>query len=367
MAAGLQEAHDTQLRSNEELQSSNRRLDLEKQLLSTVLESVTTGVLAFDGEGRVTVCNPAARALLSLDGEVSAEMLRGRRDLGPVVTLLDSARTEASTPAARGLTLPSPEGERRLEIALRPLSVGSTGEGGGWVLAIEDTTHVARQQKLAAWSEVARRVAHEIKNPLTPIRLSAERIVRRMRAGDPDLGDTIERGTKVIVEEVDFLKSLVDEFSRFARLPEMKPEPTDLAALAKSAVRLFEGAREGVVLRVESGLERQQVLVDPGQIKRALINLLDNALEACGAAGEITVRLSAAGPRGVTLEVADTGRGVPPRDREKLFLPDFTTKGRGTGLGLAIVSRIVADHNGTIRVEENCPRGARFIIELPAA
>jgi len=159
----------------------------------------------------------------------------------------------------------------------------------------------------------------------------------------------------------------VDEFSRFARLPEMKPEPTDLTALAKSAVRLFEGAREGVALRVESGLERRPVLVDPGQIKRALINLLDNALEACGASGEITVRLSPAGPRGVTLEVADTGRGVPPRDREKLFLPDFTTKGRGTGLGLAIVSRIVADHNGTIRVEENCPRGARFIIELPAA
>ena len=366
MAAGLQEASDTQLRSNQELQSSNRRLDLEKQLLSTVLESVTTGVLAFDAEGRVTVCNPAARALLSLEGEVTAEMLRGRRDLDPVVTLLDDARTAGSSPAARGLTLPSPEGERRLEIAFRPLSVGSTGEGGGWVLAIEDTTHVARQQKLAAWSEVARRVAHEIKNPLTPIRLSAERIARRLRAGDPDLGEAIERGTKVIVEEVDFLKSLVDEFSRFARLPEMKPEPTDLPALARSAVRLFEGAREGVALSVESRLERPRVVLDPEQIKRALINLLDNALEACGASGEITVRLSEEG-RGVTMEVADTGRGVPPRDRDKLFLPDFTTKGRGTGLGLAIVSRIVADHNGTIRVEENCPRGARFIIELPAA
>ena len=146
----------------------------------------------------------------------------------------------------------------------------------------------------------------------------------------------------------------------------MKPELTDLPALARSAVRLFEGAREGVALRVESRLARDRVVLDPAQIKSALINLLDNALEACGASGEITVRLSGE-KGGVTLEVADTGRGVPPPDRDKLFLPDFTTKGRGTGLGLAIVSRIVADHNGTIRVEENCPRGARFIIELPAA
>jgi nitrogen fixation/metabolism regulation signal transduction histidine kinase len=234
------------------------------------------------------------------------------------------------------------------------------------VLAIEDTTHVAREQKLAAWSEVARRVAHEIKNPLTPIRLSAERIARRFSSGAPDLPQAIERGTKVIVEEVDFLKSLVDEFSRFARLPEMRPEPTDLPELARSAVRLFDGARDGVSIRVESRLSQAKVLLDPEQIKRALINLLDNALEACGHAGEIVVRLSDRA-EGVTIEVADTGRGVPAPDREKLFLPDFTTKGRGTGLGLAIVSRIVADHNGTIRVEDNRPRGARFIIELPAA
>jgi two-component system nitrogen regulation sensor histidine kinase NtrY len=367
MAAGLQEARDAQLRSNEELQASNRRLDVERRLVATVLESVTTGVLAFDREGRVTVCNPAARALLALDGDVTVESLRTRTELAPLVALLDEARSGASSPAPRELTLRPADGELRLEIALRPLSPAPSGERRrGWVLAIEDTTHVAREQKLAAWSEVARRVAHEIKNPLTPIRLSAERIAKRHRAGGSDLGEAIERGTKVIVEEVDFLKSLVDEFSRFARLPEMRPEPTDLPALARSAVRLFEGAREGVALRVESSLARERVDLDPEQIKRALINLLDNALEACGASGEIIVRLAENG-HGVSIEVADTGRGVPARDRDKLFLPDFTTKGRGTGLGLAIVSRIVADHNGTIRVEENRPRGARFIIELPAA
>ena len=367
MAAGLQEARDATLRSNEELQEINRRLDLERRLLATVLGSVTTGVLAFDASGRATVANPAARALLSLgDGEVTLDRLRKRAELAPLVSLLEEAGSGAAPSGTRELILSGEGGERRLEIALRPLSADPDGARGGSVVAVEDTTHVAREQKLAAWSEVARRVAHEIKNPLTPIRLSAERIVRRLRSGEPDLPETIERGTRVIVDEVGVLKSLVDEFSRFARLPEMKPEPVDLAELAGSAVRLFEGVRDGVTVGVDSRLSRERVQLDPEQIKRVLINLIDNALEACGPAGEIVVRLSD-GPRGVTIEVADTGRGIPPRDREKLFLPDFTTKGRGTGLGLAIVSRIVADHNGTIRVEDNRPKGARFIIELPAA
>jgi two-component system nitrogen regulation sensor histidine kinase NtrY len=366
MAAGLEQARNALLQSNEDLQASYERLDLERRLVATVLESVTTGVVAFDADGEITLCNPAARALLSLSEPVTAAGLRARPELAPLNTLLDDARAGASPLPARELPLAGDAAERRLEISVRPLSPASPGQRGGWVLAVEDTTHVVREQKLAAWSEMARRVAHEIKNPLTPIRLSAERIARRSRSGEPDLPQAIERGTRVIVEEVDVLKSLVDEFSRFARLPEMRPEPTDLVALARSAARLFEGAREGVRVSVESQLANPVARVDPSQIKRALVNLIDNALEACGEHGSIAVILSAR-EGGVTLEVADTGRGVPARDREKLFLPDFTTKGRGTGLGLAIVSRIVADHNGTIRVEDNRPRGARFIIELPAA
>ena len=365
MAAGLQDTRDALLRSNEDLQASNQRLDLERRLFSTVLTSVTTGVLAFDADGLVLVCNPAARSLLSLSGEVSLESIRATTHLSPLVALIDQARAGALGGASGQWTVPGEEGEERLEAAVRPLAP-ATGGRAGWVVAIENTTHVAREQKLAAWSEVARRVAHEIKNPLTPIRLSAERIAKRLRSGGPGLEEAVERGTRIIVEEVDFLKSLVDEFSRFARLPEMRPEPTDLPALARSAVRLFEGARDGVTIRVESNLQRETATVDPEQIKRVLINLIDNGLEACGASGEILVRLEGR-ESGITIEVADTGRGVPTRDREKLFLPDFTTKGRGTGLGLAIVSRIVADHNGTIRVEDNRPRGARFIIELPAA
>jgi len=363
MAKGLEEARDALLSTNEELQTSRMRAEVERRLLATVLESVTTGVLAIDGEGRVIVCNPAARSLLDLGEEVTLSALRRRPELAELVPLLSREEAGDSPGAApRELAIETAGGEKRLEIALRPLA----SPAGGWVVAIEDTTHVAREQRLAAWSEVARRVAHEIKNPLTPIRLSAERIAKRWRMSEPDVGETIERGTRVIVEEVNFLKSLVDEFSRFARLPRMRQEPTDLPALARSAVSLFEGARDGVTIRVESRLSRETIAVDPEQIRRALINLIDNAIEACGASGEIVVVLSETAGA-VHLEVTDTGRGVPVRDREKLFLPDFTTKGRGTGLGLAIVSRIVADHNGTIRVEDNRPRGARFIIELPAA
>jgi PAS domain S-box-containing protein len=366
MAAGLEEARGALLHSNEEMQASNRRLELERRLFSTVLESVTTGVIAFDAEGQITVCNPAARILLDLSEEVTAVSLASRKDLEPLVSLLEEARAGAPATSPRELVRAGEGGERHLEVSVRPLSPADGGDRGGWVLALEDTTHVAREQKLAAWNEVARRVAHEIKNPLTPIRLSAERILRRFRAGEADLPETIERGTRIIVEEVSFLKSLVNEFSRFARLPEMRPQPSDLAALARSAARLFEGAREGVGVRVESLLRRETVVLDPDQMKRVLVNLIDNALEACGESGEIVVRLSDRDGC-CTIEVADTGRGVPQRDRDKLFLPDFTTKGRGTGLGLAIVYRIVADHRGTIRVEDNRPRGARFIIELPAA
>jgi two-component system nitrogen regulation sensor histidine kinase NtrY len=366
MAAGLEQARNALVQSNEDLQASYLRLDLERRLVATVLESVTTGVVAFGADREITLCNPAARTLLRLPETVTAADLRARPDLAALVALLDEARAAASPLPARELRLSDEGEERRLEISARPLSSATPGGSGGWVLAVEDTTHVAREQKLAAWSEMARRVAHEIKNPLTPIRLSAERIARRLKSGEPDLPQAIERGTRVIVEEVEVLKSLVDEFSRFARLPAMHPEPTDLAALARSAARLFEGAREGVRVSVESRLSSPVARLDPDQIKRALVNLIDNALEACGEEGSVTVILSESG--GVlSFEVADTGRGVPAHDREKLFLPDFTTKGRGTGLGLAIVSRIVADHNGTIRVEDNRPRGARFIIELPAA
>jgi two-component system nitrogen regulation sensor histidine kinase NtrY len=231
------------------------------------------------------------------------------------------------------------------------------------VLALEDSTQLVQAQKLAAWSEAARRIAHEIKNPLTPIQLSAERIARKFRNEDNDTQQAIEEGTKTIVSEVAQLKQMVDEFSRFARMPAVHLRHAQLNEILQQAAALYRDTKPGVSIgvSVDSDIE---LLMDPDQISRAVGNLLKNAVEATES-GEIRVSARRA-PHRVVIEVADPGRGVPDSDKEKLFLPYFSTKGRGTGLGLAIVHRIVNDHDGRISVHDNHPRGTRFEIELPA-
>jgi nitrogen fixation/metabolism regulation signal transduction histidine kinase len=223
-------------------------------------------------------------------------------------------------------------------------------------------------QRLAAWNEAARRIAHEIKNPLTPIRLAAERLLHKRRQGDPGLGQAIEDAVEIIIREVVTLQGMVDEFSRYARMPRPRPAPVDLAQLVGDTLSLYRDLKPGVEVegQVEDGAS--PALLDAEQVRRALINLLDNAVEATEAPGRVLVTARRNLQNGAHLEirVADTGRGIPPDSREKLFLPYYSTKGRGTGLGLAIVHRIVTDHHGSIRVEDNVPRGTVFTLELPA-
>ncbi|MES1240356.1 MAG: ATP-binding protein [Acidobacteriota bacterium] len=220
--------------------------------------------------------------------------------------------------------------------------------------------------RLAAWNEAARRIAHEIKNPLTPIRLAAERMQVRKDQGDPGLGQAIDEGVEIIVREVEHLKEMVDEFSRYARMPRPRPAPVDLARLVGDTLGLYRDLKPGV--EVESRIEEDaaNAVLDAEQVRRALINLLDNAVEATDAPGRVTVSARRENNH-LEIRVADTGRGLPPGSREKLFLPYYSTKGRGTGLGLAIVHRIVTDHHGTIRVEDNQPQGTVFTVELPAS
>ncbi|HET9226648.1 MAG TPA: ATP-binding protein [Thermoanaerobaculia bacterium] len=219
-------------------------------------------------------------------------------------------------------------------------------------------------QRLAAWNEAARRIAHEIKNPLTPIRLSAERLLRKHQQRDPGLGKAIEEGVEIIVREVVTLQGMVDEFSRYARMPRPRPIEVDLERLVGDTLNLYRNLKPGVEVQGQVEEGASPAMLDPEQVRRALINLLDNAVEATEAPGQVTV-LARRENGHLQIRVADTGKGIPVASRDKLFLPYYSTKGRGTGLGLAIVHRIVTDHHGSIRVEDNMPKGTVFTLELP--
>ncbi|HET9321673.1 MAG TPA: ATP-binding protein, partial [Bryobacteraceae bacterium] len=240
----------------------------------------------------------------------------------------------------------------------------------GFVIVVEDTSDLLRAQKAAAWNEVARRIAHEIKNPLTPIALSAERIagqLDRLRIPD-DVARIVKECTDTIGEEVETVKNLVNAFAQFARFPAAQPARCDLNEVVENAVAVFAGRLDGIDLRTDLAGNLAPVNVDKEQFKRVVVNLVDNAAEAMqeSPVRQIRIVTRAGAADSIELVVADTGCGVTAEDKEKLFLPYFSTKGRGTGLGLAIVNHILADHGAQIRVEDNSPAGTRFTIEIPA-
>ncbi|HSP13213.1 MAG TPA: ATP-binding protein [Thermoanaerobaculia bacterium] len=341
-----------------ELTETNRRLDDERGFMQTILESVATGIIVFDDDLRLLSINRAALQMLQLE-EVGRETPVNDFLSGDLTPLCDALRELiARGGRAREVTIIRGGELRYLEV-----SIARLGEQAGWVAALEDSTQLVQAQKLAAWNEAARRIAHEIKNPLTPIQLSAERIAKKFSNRDDDTEQVIAQGTKTIVSEVTQLKRMVDEFSRFARMPAVHMRHAQLADILEQAASLYRDIKKDVTVSVSVDPEIE-LLMDPEQIRRAVGNLLKNAVEATDS-GEIRVSARRA-PHRVVIEVADPGRGVPDGDKEKLFLPYFSTKGRGTGLGLAIVHRIVRDHDGHISVHDNHPKGTRFEIELPA-
>jgi two-component system nitrogen regulation sensor histidine kinase NtrY len=371
MTADLKAGSETIERRNLELSRSNRELMERRRYIETLLENITAGVVSLDRQGRVATMNRAALHLLGLEPGAEA----AGRPLAALVPVEGRQAVEALIAEATLGTAPGAAREIDLPIAGRAfnLAVSATAlrdDAGGLVgtlLVLEDLTDLMRAQKIAAWREVARRLAHEIKNPLTPIQLSAERIRKKYAEGSPDLDRIVADGTAAIVREVAALKGLVDEFTRFARLPAPNPVPTELGEVVGATLALYQGVHSRISIqpRLEPGLPR--VVLDPEQMKRVLVNLVDNAVEAMGGEGRVTIEARRDPQSGaVRLEVADDGPGIRPEDRDRLFLPYFSTKRKGTGLGLAIVHRIVSDHRGRIRVEDNRPRGARFVIELPA-
>ncbi len=359
-------------RAAQQIQKANRELEERGNVMEAILENIPTGVVSFDPQGRIMRANSTAERMFGHDVILRAHRLGdlfSPDEAREVATLFRRALRQGVVTRQMEVRL----GSRRALVALTLSSIRARHGAVGSLLVLEDLTELLRAQKALAWQEVAQRIAHEIKNPLTPIQLSAERIRRWIGRVDSrrtghDLVTAVEQSVALIESEVATLKTLVDEFSHFARFPESRPVHADLNNIVGKALQVFDGRLDGIALRCELAAGLPAIHADPDQMKRAVINLIDNAAEALqhSPAKDIWIRTMLDPEREmVVLLVADSGPGIPLEAKERLFLPFFSTKRRGTGLGLAIVSRIVSEHKGTIRVEENRPLGTKFIIELP--
>jgi two-component system nitrogen regulation sensor histidine kinase NtrY len=376
MAAELAANRRKLERSRLDLERKTQEIDDRRRYFETILERIATGVVAVGPDGRVSAMNRAAVRLLGLEavplGEPVDRVL-AREDLAPLRRLLAGGAAAAGA-AAQEVSIVRDGQELRLAAAATALQ-SQSGAVEGHVLVFDDVTPLIRAQRVAAWRDVARRLAHEIKNPLTPIQLSAERLRRQFGHAPPPTRALVEECTATIIAEVESLKALVDEFAQFARMPAPKTVPTDLHALLRETLALYNGVVRTVRIERRFAEKLPVVRVDPEQIRRVVVNLVDNAVEALGGpdgrgpSGEpgLIVVGTEHDPAGgvVRLVVADNGPGIAEADREKLFMPYYSTKRRGSGLGLAIVRRIVVEHGGSIEVGPNSPRGTCFTVELP--
>ena len=371
------------------LEENSAELRERKRYIETVLESLPIGVISLDHAGRVGTINKSAVKMLRLENGdftgIELNKIVGEEDLEIVERVVSRAKRIGHASEQASLRVEHNGGhgaEPTLPVAL---SATALPEEHGAVLLLEDLSELIAAQRASAWQEVARRMAHEIKNPLTPIQLSAERIAKRFAQAkisgenggrevsgeNGQLGKMVDESTETILREVHSLKSMVDEFSRFARLPDAKLESGDLNDIVRQVAALYEDRLESVKIELRLADDLPETQIDGEQIKRVFVNLIDNAVEAFGEPSEdakVVVRTRHDSARDIVVaEVADNGKGIDPADFQKLFQPYFSTKGRGTGLGLAIVHRIILEHGGKIYAAANQPNGAKFVIEIPLA
>jgi len=362
--------------SRADLSSANVQLEQRRRQIEAILESIPSGVLSLDAEGRVAHVNRAFQRIFNPQLPAGNSIAEGSalRDIFPEEFARDLRQIMRKSDRMGMATSQMESTHRRVRLALA-VTVASLREGPrqhGYVIVFDDLSDLLRAQKQMAWREVARRVAHEIKNPLTPIALSAERMRRHLERGVPGESDAavLIGCVETIAGSVETVRTLVDEFSALARFPTAQPQSADINQIVESALAMFDGRLAGISVQTLLAPDLPRVLADPEAMKRALANLIDNAAEAMqdSLVREVQITTAVVGHgEAVEIAVSDTGHGVTAELKEKLFLPYFSTKKRGTGLGLAIVSRIVEDHHGSIRVEENSPVGARFIVEIPVA
>jgi two-component system nitrogen regulation sensor histidine kinase NtrY len=357
--------------ANEELIKSNVEIEQRRLYMEIVLSNVGAGVISADMEGKLLTVNKSAEEMLGIDAkEVIGKNYRKAMKPEQVEVINDfladhnllrkgylQKQIQLSTTDNKDLTL---------LISLNMLR-DDQGRYSGLVAVFDDLSEIEKAQREAAWRQVARRIAHEVKNPLTPIQLSAQRIKKRINHKLEQKDSSIlSECTDMIIKEAEVLKSLVNEFSSYARMPASKPVLDDLNRIIKEAVTLYQETQNNVKVTYFDSEEVPEFSFDGEQIKRVMINLLDNAITATGDAGEVIINLSYDKELDVArIEVADDGAGISTEDKKRLFEPYFSTKSHGTGLGLAIVNSIIQDHNGFIEVRDNKPMGTRFIIELP--
>ncbi|HKH97959.1 MAG TPA: ATP-binding protein [Candidatus Sulfotelmatobacter sp.] len=374
----------TQLRDNRtqideftrNLQQAVQELERRRQLMETVLENIPAGVISLDADGKILRTNTAVNNMFGVAArEISSlELLLGP-EAGRILEHL-MRRSLRMGVVSREVELVV--GGRVLHLAITVSSLGPRKANSGFVLVFDDLTEVLRAQKSAVWQEVARRIAHEIKNPLTPIQLSAQRLRHQLdrRTGasappkDPDLARIALECASLIEREVATLSALVNEFSQFVRFPTAKLLPTDTNTTVNEAVEVFAGRLDGITLKTSFEEHLPAVRADGPLLRSVIVNLIDNAAEALedSPCREITVATHLRSESDtIEIAVSDTGHGISPQDKDRLFLPHFSTKERGTGLGLAIAARIISEHGGSLRVEDNFPVGSRFLIELPVA
>ena len=369
MAGDLEQSQDRLRLANERLARQNRELEERGRYMEAVLNNITAGVISLDSHGRINTVNAAAEAILGLE----AQSLVGAEPLN----LLEGEHAVLVQGMLRQLSqAPDSQWQRQLDLdlggQLRKLLINAVvlqtenGERAGLVAVFEDVTELDKMQRMAAWREVARRIAHEIKNPLTPIKLSAQRLQRKF--GDQVQDRVFSQSTELIIRQVEHLQQMVSEFSAFAKLPEVHPARDDVASLLEEVVALFRQSHSAITWIVTHQGDTPSFRFDREAIKRVLLNLLTNAAEALSnqEGGQVEVSLSCDVTKGwVRVQVADNGPGLSAEERSRLFEPYFSRKKGGTGLGLTIVKSLVNDHHGYVRIRANSPQGSVFVVELP--
>ena len=374
MAAELESNRKKIEHSAKALTETNTELEQRRRHIETILESIPTGVLSLGPDYRVTHSNVAfGRMFWPNSGASTTGMSLSGIFSSEIASDLEHMLRRADRMGITAAQFEIPTENTRIHASVTVASVQHGHLRLGYVIVFEDFSELLKAHKEAAWREVARRVAHEIKNPLTPIALSAERIRRHLERGTPPDDNSIaviQSCTKTVTDAVQTLRSLVDEFSSLASFPAAQPRPSDINEIIDSALNMFNGRLDGIRVEKQLAPALPLAMADPEAVKRAIANLVDNAAEAMQHSLVREIHIASGlleGRDALEITIADTGHGVDSELKEKLFLPYFSTKKRGTGLGLAIVRRIIEDHHGSIRVEENKPVGAKFIVELPLA